>query len=207
MDKADESALLCWELCNPELGRLFLEFEDSIDCNAQVEILDEKHHEDNDNFRKNFLSDVKTLCKGFALNPFLEEKLKRINNSKVFFLEKAVEVLKVMEAQGEKDVEGFITDRLVLGTVSLCERITSNDYDLWSESTSKKDKIAYMPSESILNKMKSACEYRPDMALELFDGQVMNIPHSLTPDGVSLYHGTKSDISKRFASQEGIPEQ
>ena len=88
LNKADESALLCWELCNPELGRLFLEFEDSIDCNAQVEILDEKHHEDNDNFRKNFVSDVKALCKGFAMNPFLEEKLKRINNSKVFFWKK-----------------------------------------------------------------------------------------------------------------------
>ena len=31
--------------------------------------------------------------------------------------------------------------------------------------------------------------------------------HRLTPDGVSLYHGTKSDITKRFDSQESIPER
>ena len=68
-------------------------------------------------------------------------------------------------------------------------------------------KILHTPSKSILNKMKSACEHRPDMALELFTNEVMNIPQSLTPDGVSLYHGTKSDISKRFESDESIPEK
>ena len=112
-----------------------------------------------------------------------------------------------METISENDVVQLITDRLVLGTVSVCETIKSNDFELWSESTSKKDKVPYMPSKSVLNKMKSACEYRSNMALELFDGEVMNVPQSLTPDGVSLYHGTKSDITKRFDYQEGIPEQ
>ena len=194
-------------MCNPELARLLLEFEDAMDCNVSVEILDEKHHEDNDNFRKNFVGDVKTYCKGFAMNPFLEDKLKRVNNSKIFFPEKAVETLKFMETKGEKDVVGFITDRLVSGTVPVCETIKSNEYDLWNESTSKKDKIPYRPSKSVLDKMKSACEYRLDMALELFDGEIMNVPQSLTPDGTSLYHGTKSDIAMRFESSDGIPEQ
>ncbi len=206
LNKVDESALLRWEVCNPELARLLLEFEDAMDCNAQVETLDAKHHEDNDNFRKQFSADVKALCKGFAMNPFLEDKLKRVNNSKIFFPDKTVEALKCMETKGEKDVVGFITDRLVLGTVSVCEEIKKNEYDLWNESTSKKEKIPYMPSKSAFNKMKSACEYRLDMALELFDGEVMNVPQSLTPDGVSLYHGTKSDIAKRFDSHESIPE-
>ena len=106
VNKVDESSLLRWEVCNPELARLLLEFEDAMDCNVSVEILDEKHHEDNDNFRKNFVGDVKTYCKGFAMNPFLEDKLKRVNNSKIFFPEKAVETLKSMETKGEKDVVG-----------------------------------------------------------------------------------------------------
>ena len=44
------------------------------------------------------------------------------------------------------------------------------------------------------------------MALELFEGEIMNIPHSLSPDCVSLYHGTESDIAKRFDSDETVPE-
>ena len=63
-----------------------------------------------------------------------------------------------------------------------------------------------MSSKSVLNKMKSACEYLPAMALEVFQGEIMDIPQSLTPDGLSLYHGTKSDITKRFISQDNLPE-
>ena len=36
LNKVDESALLRWEVCNPELARLLLEFEDSIDCKARL---------------------------------------------------------------------------------------------------------------------------------------------------------------------------
>ena len=39
----------------------------------------EKHHEDSHNFKQNFVSDVKVLCKGFATNPFLENKLKSVD--------------------------------------------------------------------------------------------------------------------------------
>ena len=111
-----------------------------------------------------------------------------------------------MKSQGESDVVAFINERLVTGTTSICETIQSNMYDLWNESSSKKEKVLHTPSKSILNKMKSACEHRPDMALELFKNEIMDIPQSLTPDGVSLYHGNKSDISKRFESEENIPE-
>ena len=69
-------------MCNPELARLLLEFEDAMSCNVPEDSLkSEKHHKDNQNFRKNFVSDAKVLCKGFSMNPFLEEKLKRVNNS------------------------------------------------------------------------------------------------------------------------------
>ena len=208
LNKVDESALLRWEVCNPELARLLLEFEEGMNYNVQVTTTQsQKHHEDTENFRKNFVSDVKILCKGFAMNPFLNDKLKRINNSKISFPEKSVENLKCMESKGENDVVTFINDRLVTGTTSVCETIECNMYDLWNESPSKKEKVQHTPSKSILNKMKSACEHRPDMALELFENEIMNIPQSLTPDGVSLYHGTKADIAKRFESEENIPEK
>ena len=35
LNKVDESALVRWEVCNPELSRLLLEFEDAISYNAE----------------------------------------------------------------------------------------------------------------------------------------------------------------------------
>ena len=119
------------------------------------------------------------------------KKLIKLNNSKISYLEESIEVLKCVEVKGEEDVIAFITNRLVSGKVSICETITNNDYDLWNASSSKKDSISYMPSKSVFNKMKSACEYRPAMALQVFEGEIMNIPQSLAPDGLSLYHESK----------------
>ena len=105
--------------------------------NVQVEtIQSQKQHEDTENFRKKFVSDVKILCKGFAMNPFLDDKLKRINNCKISFPEKSVENLNGMETQGENAVVTFINDRLVTETISICEAIQCNMYNLWNESSS-----------------------------------------------------------------------
>ena len=58
-----------------------------MDDTPQVEV-EAKHQEDNDIFRKNFVADVKVLCKGFAINPFEQEKLKKMNNSNISFPQK-----------------------------------------------------------------------------------------------------------------------
>ena len=68
-------------------------------------------------------------------------------------------------------------------------------------------KVLYAPAKSVINTMKSACEHRAQMAVELFEGEIMNIQHCLTPDSVSLYHGNKADIAKRLNSEELLPEQ
>ena len=70
--------------------------------------------------------------------PFQQEKLKKMNNSDISFPEKTVQVLKCMETKGEEDVVAFITERIVMGTVSICETIKNNDYDLWNEAPPKK---------------------------------------------------------------------
>ena len=99
------------------------------------------------------------------MNPFLDDKLKKVNNSKIFFPENFVAKLKRMKTKGEKDVVAFVTDRLVSGAISICDNITSNDFDLWDESPTKKAKVPYVPSKSVLNKMKSVCDNRSDLAL------------------------------------------
>ena len=51
--------------------------------------------------------------------------------------------------------------------------------------------------------MNSACEYRKDLAKELFQQKINNIPQSLCVDGkngIELYHGSKSEFTKRFHS-------
>ena len=47
---------------------------------------------------------------------------------------------------GDRSRKAPITDRLVIGTILACEMIKSNGYDLWNESTSKKEKVQFMPS-------------------------------------------------------------
>ena len=70
LKKVDESALLRWEVCYPEVACLLLEFEDGMNDNPQSELSRAKHHEDKKNSRKNFFGGVKILCNEFATNPF-----------------------------------------------------------------------------------------------------------------------------------------
>ena len=85
LNKVDQSALLRWKVCNPEVAHLLLEFEDGLLDNPQVEVFEEKHHEDNEAFKKNFVADIKVLYKGFAMNPFQRDKLKKLDYSNIFF--------------------------------------------------------------------------------------------------------------------------
>ena len=69
--------------------------------NPQVEVFEKKYHEDNEAFKKNFVADVKILCKVFAMNPFQRDKLKKLDNSSTFFPDISIETLRCMETKGE----------------------------------------------------------------------------------------------------------
>ena len=83
VNKVDDSALIRWEKCGPDIARLILEFENSMESDPQPGVARAKHHEDNTSFQKKIASDVSVLCKGFAINPFLQDKLSKMNNPKV----------------------------------------------------------------------------------------------------------------------------
>ena len=72
LNKEDDSALLRWEVCSPELARVILEFEDSLDKNEIPADSSTNHHEDNDSFNKRFTSDVSRLVKSIAVNRLLK---------------------------------------------------------------------------------------------------------------------------------------
>ena len=48
--------------------------------------------------------------------------------------------------------------------------------------------------------MRSAYEHRSGMAKMLFDQEILNVPQCLSTDGVSMFHGSKSDIAKRLTT-------
>ena len=206
VNKIDDSALVRWETCGPDIARLLLEFENALDRDPLSGVSCTKHHEDNAAFQTRFESDVKTLCKGLVVNPFQQDKLTKINNTNLVVPDSSIEIIKNMETKGEEQVSIFINDRLVSQKVSVCETIVKNKYDIWNTTKSTKN-IQFTPTKSVLNKMRSACEHRSVMAEKLFEHEILNVPQSLSTDGVSLYHGSKSDIAKRLQtySQETIP--
>ena len=87
LNKEDDSALLRWEVCSPELARVILEFEDCLDRNDIPADSNTKHHKDNESFNKRFFSDVSRLVKSIAVNPFTKDDLTKLNNPKFVVLE------------------------------------------------------------------------------------------------------------------------
>ena len=48
--------------------------------------------------------------------------------------------------------------------------------------------------------MQSACEQRPKLAQTVFEHEILNFQQSLATNSVKMYHGTKSDLTKRFSA-------
>ena len=91
---------------------------------------------------------------------------------------------------------------MVSAEVPISETITTNKFDVW-DCSKKVDKIEFTPSKAMLKKMNSACECRKIQAKEIFKYGIYNIPQSICvvgKKGLELYHGSKSDITKRFPS-------
>ena len=201
VNKADDSALIRWETCGPDIARLITEFEDSMqnevipNCTSTFE----KHHEDNASFQETFARDVKTLCNGMPVNPFQLNKLTKINNSTVSVPDIAFMTVKEMEDKGEEQFNAFLYDRLIYQKVSICATIPKNKINIWNITQPDAEK-PYVPSNSVINKMRSACEHRPDLAQKVFEHEIFDVPQSLSTNSVSMYHGAKSDITKRLSS-------
>ena len=108
-----------------------------------------------------------------------------------------------LEAMGEKQLETFASDQLVVSKVPISQKITLNKMEIWNHTDTRqlKYKVEFSPSKSALKKMKSACEHRKTMTEEMFEHGINSIPQSLCNDGksgIELYHGSKAEITKRF---------
>ena len=67
INRQDDSALVRWELCGPELCRILQEFEGE---HSQSDELVSKHHEETIQFQNDFLRDTQKLFEKFPSNHF-----------------------------------------------------------------------------------------------------------------------------------------
>ena len=201
INRADDSALIRWELCGPEICRILQDFEASADGPTHDNDRPKKHHENNPTFKKDFSSDTARLFKSFPENPFLLEKLTVINNTDTIFEDNIFYNLTQLESTGTKQFQTFIKDRLVMSKVSICTKIVLNHFMLPGSAKSTRSRQSLVDkrlNQAFLTKLRAAIQYRRQHAKLLFSSEVYNYSQSLSEDGSDLYHGTKSSILQRF---------
>ena len=198
MNRSDESALIRWETCGPDIARLITEFEDGMEFFSSNDVdMVMKHHEDNETFQRLFTDDVKTLCLGMPVNPFIGSQLVKLNDPSACIPDCVVTKLERMEKDGEKQVVTFINDRLLYQKFPICETIPRNNISLWTVEKLDKDH-PFLPTPSVLSKMRSACDHRPEQSKEVFNHEIYGVAQSLSTDLKSMYLGNKGDICKRL---------
>ena len=118
-------------------------------------------------FREKFSADVKTLYSGITVDPFQLNKLKKINNSTAYFPEVVFDTIREMENIGENQFHMFLNERLIYQKSPICKKISKNNMNLWNHSQHD-NKAAYTPSNQVINNMRSAIEYRPELSCIIF---------------------------------------
>ena len=122
----DESALIRWETCGPEVARTVSDFEDSLyDQDASSSAA--KHHEDNEKFRQKFNRDVESVYQAIPCNPVEMASLSTINNSAPF-PQSVSDQLKQVLSTGERQVKVFIQDRLLMQRTAVTEKIVRTSF-------------------------------------------------------------------------------
>jgi hypothetical protein len=126
VNREDESGLLKWELCGPELVRMVGEFE-QFTPTGDTSSEPKKHHEDNLSYQKKFFNDVQNVFDGMVVNPLKQGKLTAVNNTQIVFDPLVYQDVSTLEAIGQKQFETFWKERLVIGKTSIDEKITKNN--------------------------------------------------------------------------------
>ena len=107
INRQDESALVRWELCGPELCRMIQDFEGN-DVISPDESPQQKHHKDNPTLKKDFRNDTAMLINNFPNNPFMLNELTVINNTDIVFHDNIYHNLTQLEPIGSKQFLTFI---------------------------------------------------------------------------------------------------
>ena len=100
----------------------------------------------------------------------MQNNLTKLKNKKIVAPETMRTVTDDLKAMGEKQLETFIYDQLVVSKVPISRKITLNKIEIWNHTDAGhlKSKVKFFPSKSALKKINSACEKRKTMAEQLF---------------------------------------
>ena len=173
LNTQDESALIRWQTCGPEVARIVFEFEDSL-YNQDASSSAAKHHEDKENFRLKLSRNVESVYQQISCNPFEMASLGTINNSAPF-PQLVPDELKQVLPTGERQVKVFIQYRLLMQEIAITEKISKNKFPLLNTGLSKSTSINL--GVPFMNKLRIAVEHRPTKADELFREELYGIPH------------------------------
>ena len=101
--------------------------------------------------------------------------------------------LKQVLSTGERQVNVFSQDSLLMQKATITEKISKNNVPLLSIGLPKSTTINL--GVPFMNKLRSAVEHRPARGEELFREDLYGIPHCFSVDCTGeMYHGSKSSI-------------
>ena len=197
----DPQALERWMVAGPEISRLILEFENSIQTLESP--TSNRHHEQNLNTQKTFAKDVKALVATFEEmgNPFLEDNGDLLTlDTKIIMSEEVIETVNTIEKNGQKQFNTFISERITATqNNSLSNTITKNNYPLFSKvlvkKTSKiKQQVKYLEKNvKLFSQLYIGCQIRRGNMDDFFKRENSPFPPSLSDMGQQR-QGTKSDL-------------
>ena len=73
--------------------------------------------------------------------------------------------------------------------------ITLNKLNLWEYE----EPVKYVPpDDKLLNKIRCAANTRTSHGMIVFEKELLDVPQSLSTDGINMYHGQKADLSRKL---------
>ena len=132
-------------------------------------------------------------------NPFELTNLTAINDTSVSFDEFVVYDIKRVMSVGKLQIDKFRYELLVLAKVAVSGVIT-----IMGNTTQNKSKDVSLTTQMI-TKVRAANITRENLVAMLFESEYVNTAQSIYNNSGTLYHGTKSDILKRFEQSTLFP--
>ena len=153
-NRADDSALIQWEICGVKISRIINEFEDTF--RPEIEN-SSNHHKDSSSFARKFYREKKTLYEALPVIPFMfkNKMICKINNPSTDLPKDTYVTMSAMIKEDEKQFKSFINERLLYQKMSLSSGIHKNNFDPWHPRQTQLEK--YCPlSSAVIKKIYSA---------------------------------------------------
>ena len=121
-----------------------------------------------------------------------------INNTNILFSDEVSTTISTIYDAGEEQFLRFWNERLIQVKVPIDSPIKSNKFKLPDKSLTTSAQKDPTLNQSMITKLRSAYSYRKSLLIDLFASEIFGVAQSIAEDSRKLYHGTKSDILKRF---------